>query len=229
MVKVYLAGPMRGIAEFNFPAFIDAAAKLRAFGYEVWSPAERDINSGFDPTGMRGDNDELGPSGFNLREALAEDLAYVTREADIVVLLPGWEKSIGAAAEAAAAHALGLEVLTLAQALGEEEPEPERSPREQSLRRAISYVCGDRNNAYGPPTQDFERTADLWTAFGFRFVAHKNACTCGAAQPIVPHQIGNAQILLKQSRLAWQPEKADSWDDTSGYAACGYECTVEGS
>jgi hypothetical protein len=33
--------------------------------------------------------------------------------------------------------------------------------------------------------------------------------------------------LLKQSRLAHQPEKADSWDDTSGYSACGHECVVE--
>ncbi len=42
MKKVYLAGPMRGLPLFNFPAFADAAAKLRAQGYDVFSPAERD-------------------------------------------------------------------------------------------------------------------------------------------------------------------------------------------
>jgi hypothetical protein len=221
-MKVYLAGPMRGIAEFNFPAFRDATVKLRAFGYQVHSPAEQDENNGLNVTGMKGDNAELGPAGFNLRVALANDLNYVCEEADAVVVLPGWEASSGATAEVAAAKALGIEVLTLAQALGEEEREPIGSPREQSLRRAISYVCGDRNNAYGPPTQDFQRTAALWTALGFRVVQHDGA----EPQPVRGHHIAQAMILLKQSRLVWQPGKADSWDDTSGYAACGYETAL---
>lgn len=41
----YLAGPMRGIPEYNFPAFYAAAAALRAHGLNVWSPAENDVNS----------------------------------------------------------------------------------------------------------------------------------------------------------------------------------------
>src|SRR5690242_5233216 len=214
---------MRGIPEFNFPAFHAATAELRAHGYEVFSPAEQDENNGLDTAGMVGDNAELGPAGFNLREALAADLDYVCREAEAVVVLPGWEQSSGATAEVSAAHAVGIDVMTLAEALGEQEPESELSPREQSLRRAIGYVCGDRNASYGPPTQDFERTAALWTALGFRIVQHEGA----EPQPIRAHHIAQAMILLKQSRLVWQPGKADSWDDTSGYAACGHECAVE--
>jgi hypothetical protein len=213
---------MRGIAEFNFPAFHDATAKLRAFGYTVHSPAEQDENNGLDVTGMKGHDTELGPSGFKLRDALADDLDYVCRTADYVVVLPGWENSAGATAEVAAAKAVGIEVMTLAQALGEEEPEPARSPREESLRRAIGYVCGDRNNSYGPPDQDFRRTAALWTALGFRVVQHDGA----EPQPVKGHHVAQAMILLKQSRLVWQPGKADSWDDTSGYAACGYETAL---
>jgi hypothetical protein len=116
-VKVYLAGPMRGIAEFNFPAFHDATRKLRAAGYEVFSPAEHDVNNGLNVTGMKGDNAELGPSGFDLRAALAADLDYICRVADAVVVLPGWAMSKGAIAEVATARAIGLPFITLRRAL----------------------------------------------------------------------------------------------------------------
>ena len=38
--KIYIAGPMTGLPELNFPAFHAEAARLRAFGYEVINPAE---------------------------------------------------------------------------------------------------------------------------------------------------------------------------------------------
>lgn len=41
--RVYLAGPMTGIEDFNFPAFNDMAAKLRARGYVVENPAEHGV------------------------------------------------------------------------------------------------------------------------------------------------------------------------------------------
>lgn len=112
-MRVYLAGPMRGYPEFNFPAFHEAAAWLRAVGYEVFSPAEHDLNNGFDPAGMRGDVAELGPAGFDLREALRTDLTWICKEADMVVMLPGWEASWGAQAEVCTARALGLPVMAL--------------------------------------------------------------------------------------------------------------------
>ncbi len=110
-MKVYLAGPMRGIPEFNFPAFHGGAARLREAGHEVFSPAERDIakNGDISKGNATGDNTQAEKEhGFNLREALKDDLEFICLEADGVVLLPGWENSKGAKAEIATAEALGL-------------------------------------------------------------------------------------------------------------------------
>ena len=116
-MRVYLAGPMRGIPEFNFPAFHHAAAKLRAEGHTVFSPAEKDIERhGTDISKGNANGDEMMAAkehGFNLRETLAVDLTYICLKADVVALLPGWEKSKGANAEKAAADALGLEIIYL--------------------------------------------------------------------------------------------------------------------
>lgn len=110
-VVAYLAGPMRGLPEFNFPAFVNGAARLRGLGFEVFSPAERDLDHGFDPSGLLGSDEELAEYDFDLRSALGDDTAFICAEATAVVLLPGWQKSSGALAERALAIALGLDVL----------------------------------------------------------------------------------------------------------------------
>lgn len=117
MKKVYVAGPMRGIPEFNFPAFHAATAKLRAKGYMVFNPAERDNERhGVDISKGNSMGDVAVATrayGFNLREALGEDLEFICRHADVVALLPGWQNSKGALAERATAVALGLEIMEL--------------------------------------------------------------------------------------------------------------------
>ena len=116
-MKIYVAGPMRGIPEFNFPAFHSAADKLRTDGHFVFNPAERDNEkhgtdiskgnlSGCEETAAK-------EHGFNLREALGADLVWICAEADAIALLPGWENSKGAKAEKATAEALGLDVIIL--------------------------------------------------------------------------------------------------------------------
>lgn len=113
MTKLYLAGPMRGIAEFNFPAFDAAAGDLRAVGHEVFNPADNDRDSGFDGKGWTGD-ENLVERGFDMRKALGEDTAWIAANADGLAILPGWEVSSGARAEVALAHALGLPVAPVA-------------------------------------------------------------------------------------------------------------------
>ena len=116
-MNIYLAGPMRGIPEFNFPAFMAAAHELRLKGHSVFNPAERDIeHHGKDISkgNATGSLEQASKEhGFSLRRALHDDLVYVTLTADGVALLPGWENSKGANAEKATAEALGLEVIYL--------------------------------------------------------------------------------------------------------------------
>lgn len=116
-MKIYLAGPMRGIAEFNFPAFHEAAERLRSHGHEVFSPAEKDNErhgTDISKGNLTGSEENASAQhGFNLREALGMDMAYITAHAEAIALLPGWEFSKGANAEKATADALGLKIMLL--------------------------------------------------------------------------------------------------------------------
>ena len=116
-MKVYIAGPMRGIPEFNFPAFYAAAAKFEAEGWTVFNPAARDNEKhGTDISkgNLSGCEEQAAKEhGFNLREALGADLAWICAEATAIAMLPGWEKSSGAQAEWATARALGLRLIYL--------------------------------------------------------------------------------------------------------------------
>lgn len=41
LMILYIAGPMTGYPDFNYPAFHDAERRLRAAGFEVLNPADR--------------------------------------------------------------------------------------------------------------------------------------------------------------------------------------------
>ncbi len=81
---IYLAGPMTGYLNFNYPFFEKAAERLRNDGHKVYSPHE------YSYTGT-----------FPIRKAFAEYCKFICEEADTIVLLPGWEKSLGVSAELA--------------------------------------------------------------------------------------------------------------------------------
>lgn len=91
--------------------------------------------------------------------------------------------------------------------------------RTELLAEAENLVNGDRNNTYGAPAQDFQRTADILSALGFR------AERPGGDEDgfIEAHHVAMILAAVKLSRLAWSPGKRDSWVDLAGYAACGHE------
>lgn len=98
---------MRGLPSFNFPAFEAAAAALRAKGYEVWSPAEADMQiDGFHPD----ENTTREPHPFAVY--MQRDLPAVCA-AHAVAVLPGWEHSQGARLEVFVCRAVGHGVFTV--------------------------------------------------------------------------------------------------------------------
>lgn len=113
-MKIYVAGPMSGIPNFNFPLF-DAVTKFfRGYSHEVFNPAERDNER--HGVNISADNAEgsiekaAAQHGFSLRQALEDDTRWICQNAEAIALLPGWEKSKGANAEKALAEALGVQV-----------------------------------------------------------------------------------------------------------------------
>lgn len=121
MTRIYLSGPMSGIADNNFPAFKAWAATLREHGYDVVSPHEIQIQ-------------EAGTWELCLRADLRELCTC-----DAIALMPGWENSKGANLELHVAHRLGMQVMHL----------PLQFDLVQHLRRQIefserTYGPGDR-------------------------------------------------------------------------------------
>ncbi len=96
--RLYIAGPMTGLPDFNRPAFHAAAAQLRAAGYEVVSPAE------LDSTHPIADPDGPGAWGRYMRR----DIPFLL-ECDGVAWLSGWLESKGARLEMKIADELEIE------------------------------------------------------------------------------------------------------------------------
>lgn len=99
--RVYISGPMRGLPDFNFPAFDRARDAFAARGWLVVSPADMD----------RADPHPPQPEEA-VDRYVDRDLAAVRSlrrgTDDGLVLLDGWHRSIGAKAEVAVALWRGL-------------------------------------------------------------------------------------------------------------------------
>ena len=248
---LYIAGPMRGIAWFNYPLFDRVAQELREAGNEVISPADEDRNQdGFDPYANPSHaipDACTFPHEMDFGKTVRRCLEAVLR-CDEIVLLPGWENSNGAVAELTLAMWLGKRVRRLDIAddnrftfacywmglaglavqlrdhhisevevpyptgLAEQDDEDDD---EDILDKAARITRGDRQASYGPPDQDFRRTAGMWSAL---FEAKlKDGVT------FEPRDVALAMILLKCSRESHQ-RKEDNWVDIAGYSRCGSLC-----
>lgn len=112
-MRVYICGPMRGIPQYNFQAFDEAAAIVEAKGHTAVSPADIDRQHGFDALkAPAGTNWTEFPPGMDVRDVARRDLIAISY-CDAMVVLPGWEDSRGALAEYRVAVWLGLDVHTV--------------------------------------------------------------------------------------------------------------------
>lgn len=92
-MKLYIAGPMSGLPEYNYPAFHAAEAQLQAAGFETLNPAtnpEQDSWEGY------------------MRAAIAQVI-----QADGIAYLPDSALSRGARIELRLAEDLGMETRPL--------------------------------------------------------------------------------------------------------------------
>ena len=205
--RIYIAGPMTGVAEHNFPAFHAAADRLRQAGFEAVNPAEN-----FD-----------GRTDLARETYLRADIKLLA-QCDAVAMLGGWEDSRGAKLEYLVAWELGMEVLdaeTL-EPVGPGAPVPgvhlhrlavvpaeeSRAP-ESLLDEAKRITSADRQQDYGHPKADFTRTAMLWTGI--------LAGRLREGQFVSPADVPLCMIAVKLARQAHR-HKRDNLVDIAGYA-----------
>lgn len=93
---IYLAGPMSGIEDGNYPAFREAARVLRAQGYRIASPHEHGR-----------------PRHYGEAYYLRLGLLLLLEKCDSLALLPGWQTSKGTVVELTVARALKYKVYVI--------------------------------------------------------------------------------------------------------------------
>ena len=108
-MKVYIAGPMSGQEDWNFPAFFEAERQITALGHEPINPAHNDGETVEKALASAGHPDRPNNSwSYYMRR----DLPYVL-SADAICVLPGWRSSKGASLEVHVAKAIGLPIYIL--------------------------------------------------------------------------------------------------------------------
>lgn len=95
ILRIYLSGPMTGIANHNFPLFNRWAETLRDIGHEVVNPAENGSER-----------------GLSWEQYLRADIKSLC-DCDTLAYLPGWEASKGAMLEMHIAHRVGIRIVNV--------------------------------------------------------------------------------------------------------------------
>ena len=96
--------------------------------------------------------------------------------------------------------------------------------RTEILQKAQACVCGDRDQDYGSPENNFDTIARMWAAYLRALPKNALGDRCVRAKDVAA-----MLALLKIARIASGHAKADNWVDLAGYAACGGEIETGGT
>lgn len=215
---VYVAGPMRGLPDYNYPQFHEVAMVLRDKGLgnedddkpRVINPAEN----------FNGDKDR------DITEYLTMAVRQVAM-VDALVLLPGWRDSEGTELEVTVALACGKRFFVAEQWNGDgqqwrfhekradyirttriEQAKPAKAAELGTIEQEAAHLVreGERQQTYGHPRGDFDRVAAMWSAI--------------LGIPVTAEQVAIMMIAFKLARLAKTPQHHDTKVDVIGYAIC---------
>lgn len=159
-MRAYIAGPMTGLPDWNFPAFHAAAARWRGYGWVVVNPAEA-----FD-----------GDTALPYRRYVEKDVQDL-KGCQAIVLLDGWDgpNARGSVWERQIAVSfLKIPVYSEWDRIHTTPVAPETV-----LAEADRITNGARQSDYGHPIEDFTRTGRIWGAIlGIPDVAPDQVALC---------------------------------------------------
>ncbi len=96
--------------------------------------------------------------------------------------------------------------------------------RTEILENARICVCGEREQDYGSPEDNFETIGLLWGVY--LRAAHPELAKVMAVNHITAKDTAAMMALLKVARIA-TGSKPDSFVDLAGYAACAGEIATK--
>lgn len=109
--KVYIAGPIKGIADKNEYLFRAAEGYFKSFGFDVVVPL--DI-SPYEHEGLcPGNTSDAGESNVHKAGCFMRNDIIEMLKCDFIAMLRGWEHAAGARVEFLTAQACGIEIISL--------------------------------------------------------------------------------------------------------------------
>ena len=103
----YLAGPMTGYPQFNFPLFSGVAEKLRSYGFSIIAPSELDSPEVKKAALASTNGDHEACQVETWGQLLGRDIQILADDCKGIIFLPDWQESKGARLEATCAVNLG--------------------------------------------------------------------------------------------------------------------------
>lgn len=194
-MRIYVAGPMSGQPNLNFPAFMEAGEQIEAMGHEPVVPIDDDEHVDGRPT-VESFIATADPE--QRAELLKRDLKLLV-ECDAIAVLDGWRESNGASMEVRVARELEMPVL---------DAETLEPVAETCLQKANRIVDGVRQQDYGHPLDDFSKTAGMLNGL------FRDKLAGGAR--FEPEDIPLFMQCVKMSRERNKPNP-DNWTDGAGY------------